>query len=100
MRRYNGDGWSLSLDPSNKFNKMVTIKYDEDDGKQKWVRFYDGPGFDSGRAIAVDCLGHVHVASATEQLGKGRDKSFDVDPTYDYATSSTERTAPKTVPVT
>ena len=50
---------------------IVTIKYDAATGNRLWVRQYNGSnpgtGFDEGRAMAIDAIGHVYV-SGTSQL--------------------------------
>jgi hypothetical protein len=55
-------------------NGWATIKYDTN-GKQHWVRRYDGPahGDDQATAIAVDPAGHVYVAGHSTNPEGGTD---------------------------
>jgi len=50
---------------------IVTIKYDAATGNRIWVKQYNGStpgtGFDEGRAMAIDAIGHIYV-SGTSQL--------------------------------
>jgi hypothetical protein len=52
----------------------ATVKYSKD-GKQRWVRFYDGPahGADWPTAMAVDGRGNVYVTGASQGIGTKED---------------------------
>jgi hypothetical protein len=52
----------------------ATVKYSMD-GKQRWVRFYDGPahGADWPTAMAVDRLGNVYVTGASQGVSTKED---------------------------
>jgi hypothetical protein len=97
-QRYTGPGnsmnyaWAIAVDRSgNVFvtghssssgyggGDFVTIKYDSN-GRQRWVRRYNGPGndMDDATAIAVDASGNVYVTGASWNNFKHA--------TFDYAT--------------
>lgn len=89
VKRYNGPGngpdypWALVIDSSDniyiagesrgsdKHSDFATIKYNKD-GKQMWVRRYDGPGKgdDGATAIALDPSGNVLITGWSLVSGK------------------------------
>jgi len=70
-------GGSYGAGPDHYNSDYATIKYNAD-GKQLWVKRYNGPGNgeDSPRALAADAQGNVYVTGASP--GKGS--------SFDYAT--------------
>jgi uncharacterized delta-60 repeat protein len=93
VKRYNGPGNGYDVaaalavdgsgnvyisgesDGSDTWGDYATIKYNAN-GQELWAKRYDGYGYDSGKAIAVDGSGNVYVTGKSDGLGTG----------YDYAT--------------
>jgi len=65
---------TVSGDTTSAFD-LTTVKYNAN-GKQIWVKTYDGPGkdYDRGVAIAVDGSGHIYVTG--ESRGKGTSTDY------------------------